>query len=148
MTASLYLDEQHTAPVWHGPEHPVWEGPQHPVWQGPERPVRRRPERRVTGEIPFERDEWAPQAACRQGDPDALFVKGVDQRSAAEICRSCRVRNHCLVTALDNREEFGVWGGLTERQRRALLRKNAHIEKWADHLTTRGDLVGIEGVDI
>lgn len=119
MTTSLYLDHQQTAPVW-----------------------RRR--RTAAGEIPLERDEWAPQATCRQGDPDALFVQGAQQRSAAKICRPCRVRNHCLVTALDNREEFGVWGGLTERERRALLRKNTHVDKWADYLTANGDLVGIE----
>ena len=45
--------------------------------------------------------------------------------------------------ALDNRVEFGVWGGLTERQRRALLRKNPEIEDWASYLAAGGELHGI-----
>lgn len=53
------------------------------------------------------------------------------------------MRKHCLVTALDNWEEFGVWGGLAERQRPALLRKNALVDNWANHLTTGGELRGI-----
>ena len=74
-----------------------------------------------------ERGEWVTQAKCRNGDPDALFVRGAEQRKAAVICRHCPVLNECRADALDNRVEFGVWGGLTERQRRALLRKNPHI---------------------
>ncbi|MGP6175664.1 WhiB family transcriptional regulator, partial [Corynebacterium sp. A21] len=53
------------------------------------------------------------------------------------------VRTQCLVTALDSREEFGVWGGLTERQRRAVLRDNPHVENWAHHLAAGGELTGI-----
>lgn len=49
----------------------------------------------------------------------------------------------CRADALDNRVEFGVWGGLTERQRRALLRKNPHIKSWAEYLASGGELVGI-----
>ena len=49
----------------------------------------------------------------------------------------------CLADALDNGVEFGVWGGLTERQRRALLRKNPQIDDWADYLAHGGELIGI-----
>ncbi|MGP6174291.1 WhiB family transcriptional regulator [Corynebacterium sp. A21] len=110
MTTSLYLDQQRTFPVW------------------------QESARAGSQEAFYERDEWILQAACRHGDPDQLFVQGAEQRRAAAACRHCPVRTQCLVTALDNREEFGVWGGLTERQRRALLRHNPHIEDWAEHL--------------
>lgn len=90
-----------------------------------------------------ERGEWVTQAKCRNGDPDALFVRGAAQRRAASICRHCPVAMQCVADALDNRVEFGVWGGLTERQRRALLRKNPHITNWGEYLARGGDLVGI-----
>src|SRR5256714_15687166 len=66
--------------------------------------------------------DWPSMAACRYGDPDALFVQGAEQNVAKRICRSCPVRYECLADALDNRIEFGVWGGMTERERRAPLR--------------------------
>ena len=90
-----------------------------------------------------ERGDWVMQANCRNGDPDALFVRGAAQRRAAVICRQCPVLNQCRADALDNRVEFCVWGGLTERQRRALLRKNPHITSWAEYLANGGELVGI-----
>lgn len=90
-----------------------------------------------------ERGEWVTQAKCRNEDPDALFVRGAEQRKAAVICRHCPVLTECRADALDNRVEFGVWGGLTERQRRALLRKNPHITDWANYLAKGGELVGI-----
>src|SRR5205807_3175113 len=46
------------------------------------------------------------------------------------ICRSCPVRYECLADALDNRIEFGVWGGMTERERRALLRRHPQVPSW------------------
>lgn len=91
----------------------------------------------------IERGEWVTQAVCRKGDPDALFVRGAEQRRAAAICRHCPVLTECRADALDNRVEFGVWGGLTERQRRALLRKNPHITNWAEYLASGGELHGI-----
>ena len=91
----------------------------------------------------YERGEWITQAKCRAGDPDALFVRGAEQRKAAVICRHCPVVTECRADALDNKVEFGVWGGLTERQRRALLRKNPHITNWAEYLSSGGELHGI-----
>ena len=55
--------------------------------------------------------DWSRLAACRDGDPDALFVQGAEQNIAKRICRGCPVRYECLADALDNRIEFGVWGG-------------------------------------
>ncbi|MGP6175545.1 WhiB family transcriptional regulator [Corynebacterium sp. A21] len=90
-----------------------------------------------------ERGEWVTKAKCREGDPDALFVRGAEQRKAAVICRHCPVMDQCRADALDNRVEFGVWGGLTERQRRALLRKNPEIDNWGRYLAGGGELSGI-----
>ena len=75
---------------------------------------------------------WVSQARCRATDPDELFVRGAAQRKAAVICRHCPVIAECGADALDNRVEFGVWGGMTERQRRALLKQHPEVSSWAD----------------
>jgi WhiB family redox-sensing transcriptional regulator len=74
--------------------------------------------------------EWTARAACRDSDPDALFVQGAAQNRAKAICMGCAVRTECLADALDNRIEFGVWGGMTERERRALLRRRSQVTSW------------------
>lgn len=74
--------------------------------------------------------DWTTRAACRNEDPDALFVQGAEQNRAKVICRGCPVRTECLADALDNRIEFGVWGGMTERERRALLRRRPNVRSW------------------
>ncbi|MFJ9317807.1 WhiB family transcriptional regulator [Pimelobacter simplex] len=68
-------------------------------------------------------EDWAPRAACRGAEPEQMFVRGVAQNKAKEICAGCPVRTECLAEALDNRIEWGVWGGMTERERQALLRR-------------------------
>ncbi len=73
---------------------------------------------------------FTPDANCRELDPDTLFVKGADQNEAKLICRGCRVQTDCLAEALDGRVEFGVWGGMTERERRALLRRRPDVSSW------------------
>lgn len=75
---------------------------------------------------------WVSQALCRSADPDQLFVRGAAQRKAAVICRHCPVITECGADALDNRVEFGVWGGMTERQRRALLKQHPEVESWSE----------------
>src|SRR5262245_2391256 len=77
---------------------------------------------------------WTDFAKCSDGDPDAMFVKGAEQNIAKRTCRHCLGRIACMIKALDTRAEFGVWGGMTERERRALLRKYPHIVSWADAL--------------
>lgn len=74
--------------------------------------------------------DWTTRAACRGSDPDALFVQGAAQNRAKAVCLGCPVRAECLADALDNRVEFGVWGGLTERERRALLRRRSNVTSW------------------
>ncbi|HVX44938.1 MAG TPA: WhiB family transcriptional regulator [Mycobacteriales bacterium] len=73
---------------------------------------------------------WAAQAACKGTDPDELFVQGAAQNRAKRVCAGCPVRTECLADALDNRMEFGVWGGMTERERRALLRRRPDVHSW------------------
>jgi len=68
-------------------------------------------------------DDWALRAACRAEQPDQLFVRGAEQNKAKQVCAGCPVRTECLAEALDNQIEWGVWGGMTERERRALLRR-------------------------
>jgi len=82
---------------------------------------------------------WTARAACRGTDPDALFVQGAAQNRAKVVCSGCPVRAECLADALDNRVEFGVWGGLTERERRALLRRRPNITSWRLLLHTAMD---------
>ncbi len=74
--------------------------------------------------------EWTTRAACRSVDPDTLFVQGAAQNRAKALCLGCPVRTECLADALDNRIEFGVWGGMTERERRALLRRRPSVTSW------------------
>ncbi|UFU03393.1 WhiB family transcriptional regulator [Ruania suaedae] len=75
-------------------------------------------------------EDWTLRAACATRSPDELFVQGAAQRQAREICFRCPVRLECLVDALDNRIQFGVWGGMTERERRALLRNEPDVQSW------------------
>ena len=80
---------------------------------------------------------WVSKALCRATDPDELFVRGAAQRKAAVICRHCPVMQECGADALDNKVEFGVWGGMTERQRRALLKQHPDVVSWADFFDKR-----------
>jgi WhiB family redox-sensing transcriptional regulator len=75
-------------------------------------------------------EDWTIAAACRGMDPDELFVQGAAQNRAKTVCAACPVRTECLADALDNRVEFGVWGGMTERERRALLRRRPDVRSW------------------
>ena len=68
---------------------------------------------------------WQSDALCAQTDPEAFFPeKGGSTRDAKKVCAACNVRSQCLEYALANDERFGIWGGLSERERRR-LRKQA-----------------------
>ncbi|NNG34849.1 WhiB family transcriptional regulator [Nakamurella aerolata] len=82
---------------------------------------------------------WTTRAVCATKDPDLLFVTGAAQREAARLCQGCPVKVECLADALDNQVEFGVWGGLTERQRRAILRKSPDVRSWREVLLAARD---------
>ena len=70
--------------------------------------------------------DWQAESLCAQTDPEAFFPeKGGSTREAKRICSRCHVKTDCLRYALDRDERFGVWGGLSERERRALMRRAA-----------------------
>lgn len=77
---------------------------------------------------------WRVNASCRDTDPDGLFVRGAEQNRAKAVCLGCPVRTECLAEALDGRINFGIWGGMTERERRALLRRRQDVTNWAELL--------------
>ncbi|ASN51445.1 WhiB family transcriptional regulator [Sinomonas sp. R1AF57] len=67
---------------------------------------------------------WQAEALCAQTDPEAFFPeKGGSTRDAKKVCGSCTVRAQCLEYALANDERFGIWGGLSERERRRLRKR-------------------------
>ena len=74
--------------------------------------------------------DWRERAACRDEEPDLFFPRGntgpaaMQIEEAKQVCRGCDVRDQCLQWALDNDQEHGVWGGLSEDERRALRRRN------------------------
>ncbi|MFN2495246.1 MAG: WhiB family transcriptional regulator [Pseudonocardiaceae bacterium] len=71
-----------------------------------------------------EEQEWQERALCAQTDPEAFFPeKGGSTREAKRICLGCEVRAECLEYALAHDERFGIWGGLSERERRRLKRR-------------------------
>jgi len=67
---------------------------------------------------------WQDRALCAQTDPEAFFPeKGGSTREAKKVCQSCEVKAECLDYALAHDERFGIWGGLSERERRKLKRR-------------------------
>jgi len=84
----------------------------------------------ATATAPLDATAWTALSACRTADPDELFVTGAAQNRAKAVCMGCPVRTECLSDALDNQVEFGVWGGMTERERRALLRRRPDVTSW------------------
>jgi WhiB family redox-sensing transcriptional regulator len=69
---------------------------------------------------------WQDEANCLGVDPDLFFPeRGASTREAKEVCRGCVVREECLEFALANGEKFGIWGGMSERERRRIRRQRA-----------------------
>ena len=86
----------------------------------------------ILGDGPLQRTDeaddgplaWQERALCAQTDPEAFFPeKGGSTREAKRVCATCEVREECLEYALANDERFGIWGGLSERERRKLKRR-------------------------
>jgi WhiB family redox-sensing transcriptional regulator len=77
--------------------------------------------------------DWRHRAACREEDPELFFPIGntgpallqIDQAKA--ICRRCPVAEPCIAWALETGQDSGVWGGLSEDERRALKRRGARL---------------------
>ncbi|NLZ98714.1 MAG: WhiB family transcriptional regulator [Micrococcus sp.] len=69
---------------------------------------------------------WQADALCAQTDPEAFFPeKGGSTRDAKKVCGACLVQEQCLEYALANDERFGIWGGMSERERRRLRKKSS-----------------------
>jgi WhiB family redox-sensing transcriptional regulator len=79
--------------------------------------------------IPISESEdlaWQQYANCLGVDPDLFFPeRGASTREAKEVCRGCVVREDCLEYAITHSEKFGIWGGLSERERRRIRRERA-----------------------
>lgn len=88
--------------------------------------------------------DWLNQARCAAQECDGLYEQGAIQREARLICAECRVRIECLSDALDRRENFGVWGGLNERERRAILKAYGDVDDWQEWITTSQDQLARE----
>lgn len=70
------------------------------------------------------KEPWVTGAACRDLDTSFFYPeRGASTRPQKAICASCDVRAECLEYALTNGEKFGIWGGLAERERRAIRRR-------------------------
>ncbi|MCC3655824.1 WhiB family transcriptional regulator [Streptomyces sp. S07_1.15] len=75
--------------------------------------------------------DWRERGACREEDPELFFPIGntgpalLQIEEAKAVCRRCPVMETCLQWALENGDDFGVWGGLSEDERRAMKRRAA-----------------------
>jgi WhiB family redox-sensing transcriptional regulator len=80
--------------------------------------------------------EWVYRARCKDEDPELFFPVGAAGPSvlqvemAKAICRLCEVRDECLEWALSTGQDAGVWGGLSEDERRALRRARRRGQAW------------------
>lgn len=87
---------------------------------------------------------WVVNAKCAADPPDSLFVKGSAQRQVRQRCLTCPVRLECLVDALECQANYGVWGGLTERERRAVLRRHQDVVDWQMWLDESDDELAVQ----
>lgn len=89
--------------------------------------------------LPLDMPGWVADAACATagfGLADAWFPdKGSSTREAKAVCGTCIVRAECLTWALEHNERHGVWGGLSERERRALRGDTTTTDEDTDELT-------------
>ena len=86
-----------------------------------------------------EQPGWQDYANCLGVDPDLFFPeRGASTREAKEVCRGCVVRDDCLEFALVNGEKFGIWGGMSERERRRLRRQRVRRRRRAVRRNHRG----------
>ena len=71
-------------------------------------------------------ESWQAFANCLGVDPDLFFPeRGASTKEVKQVCQGCVVREDCLEYALANGEKFGIWGGLSERERRRIRRQRA-----------------------
>lgn len=95
-----------------------------PVWSPPDQAV---------ALDPADEPHWSEFALCAETDPEAFYPeKGGSTTPAKKVCMACEVRTECLEYALEHQERFGIWGGKSERQRRALAKERAAAETEAE----------------
>jgi WhiB family redox-sensing transcriptional regulator len=83
--------------------------------------------------VPYDKDDWRLQASCRGQDPSQFFHpegergRMRDERIvlAKEICRTCDVLMRCREWALETNQEYGIWGGMSEAERRSYQRTHS-----------------------
>ena len=74
---------------------------------------------------------WSDLGACRGADPGLFFIeRGGSTAEAKRVCRGCSVREECLEWAVTTNERFGVWGGKSEKERRAERRRRELVVPW------------------
>ena len=74
--------------------------------------------------------DWQFRANCMGVDPELFFPeRGSSTREAKEVCRGCVVREDCLDFAIANGEKFGIWGGMSERERRRVRRSRLDLQR-------------------
>lgn len=98
------------------------------------------------------RESWMDEGLCRETDPESFYpAKGVPNRPAKRICQACPVRAECLEYALSHDEHFGIWGGLSETERRRVKRgqpaKTAQCAE-ADQRALMAQAMAAEGADV
>jgi WhiB family redox-sensing transcriptional regulator len=89
---------------------------------------RRKPVTALSLKIAVEPEErgWQEGANCLGVDPDLFFPeRGASTKEAKGVCAGCVVRAECLEYALQHGEKFGIWGGMSERERRRIRRERA-----------------------
>jgi len=80
-------------------------------------------------------EDWRHRALCREEDPELFFPVGnsgpalLQIAEAKTVCRRCPVVSDCLAWALESGQDAGVWGGMSEDERRALKRRNARTRQ-------------------
>jgi len=99
------------------------------MWENPSGSLLGRSTVARLDELP-EPPDWVGDALCAQIAPEVFFPdEGGSTREAKKICAACPVRAQCLEYALTNGERFGIWGGLSERERRKLSKQVSVVKK-------------------
>lgn len=83
--------------------------------------------------------DWRRLSRCRAFAHDDMYVTGKAQHQAVIVCVFCPVRTECLAEALDRHDTWGVWGGMTARQRKALLARRPNVTSWRNLLEAARD---------
>lgn len=71
--------------------------------------------------------DWQKDAACQREDPEMWFSEGRANAKAKRICNSCPVRPKCLQWSLDEAQQWGMWGGVSQQERRQMILKSHRL---------------------